>query len=86
MERADEAAVLQAYRSLPAPRRREVAAASTPQLKAQLVRIEREMALGRSPGAMAAVLTEGRVLQPRTWRRSTPPSSGWRPGGRRSCC
>ncbi|MFH8405279.1 terminase large subunit domain-containing protein [Streptomyces sp. NPDC018019] len=63
MRRADEAAVLRLYRSLPASRRREIAAASTPQLRAQLLRIEREMALDRSPGAMAAVLTEGREMQ-----------------------
>ncbi|MER7514013.1 terminase family protein [Streptomyces lavendulae] len=63
MRRADEAAVLQLYRTLPASRRREIAAASTPQLRAQLARIERDMAMDRSPGAMAAVLTEGKEMQ-----------------------
>lgn len=63
MARADEAAVLQLYRTLPAQRRREIAAASTPELRAQLVRIESELAMDRSPGAMAAVLTGGREMQ-----------------------
>ncbi|GAA3838652.1 phage terminase large subunit [Streptomyces coacervatus] len=63
MARADEAAVLQLYRSLPVQRRREIAAASTPELRAQLVRIERELAMDRSPGAMASVLTDGREMQ-----------------------
>ncbi|MBD0741923.1 terminase large subunit domain-containing protein [Streptomyces sp. CBMA152] len=63
MRRADEAAVLQLYRELPASRRREIAAASSPGLRAQLHAIEREMALDRSPGAMAAVLTDGREMQ-----------------------
>ncbi|MFJ4010335.1 terminase large subunit domain-containing protein [Streptomyces sp. NPDC090026] len=63
MGRADEAAVLRLYRSLPPQRRREIAAASTPQLRARLARIEREMAMDRSPGAMAAVLTDGREMQ-----------------------
>ncbi|KOT93216.1 hypothetical protein ADK86_19450 [Streptomyces sp. NRRL F-5755] len=49
-------------RSLPAQRRREIADASTPQLRAQLAQIERGLALYRSPGAMAAVLTEGREM------------------------
>ncbi|MEU5683620.1 terminase large subunit domain-containing protein [Streptomyces venezuelae] len=63
MGRADEAAVLDLYRTLPAQRRREIAAASTPELRARLVRIERELAMDRSPGAMAAVLTDGREMQ-----------------------
>ncbi|MFC4512178.1 terminase large subunit domain-containing protein [Streptomyces ehimensis] len=63
MRRADEAAVLQTYRTLPAERRREIAAVSSPQLRTRLVAIEREMALDRSPGSMAAVLTEGREMQ-----------------------
>ncbi|MEU3741969.1 terminase family protein [Streptomyces sp. NPDC032198] len=63
MARPDEAAVLQIYRSLPAQRRREIAAASTPELRAQLLRIERELAMNRSPGAMASVLTDGREMQ-----------------------
>ncbi|MER5780190.1 hypothetical protein ABT104_00465 [Streptomyces mobaraensis] len=63
MARAEETAVLQTYRTLPAERRREIAAVSSPQLRSRLVAIEREMALDRSPGAMAAVLTEGREMQ-----------------------
>ncbi|MFI0912520.1 terminase large subunit domain-containing protein [Streptomyces abikoensis] len=65
MARTDEEAVLRAYRTLSAQRRREVAAASSPELRARLVAVEREMALDRSPGAMAAVLTEGREMQAR---------------------
>ncbi|MCY0961624.1 terminase large subunit domain-containing protein [Streptomyces sp. H27-H5] len=61
--RPDEAAVLQLYRTLPASRRREIAAASTPQLRARLAQIERGLAMDRSPGAMAAVLTEEREMQ-----------------------
>ncbi|WP_369354640.1 terminase family protein [Streptomyces sp. cg2] len=63
MGRADEAAVLALYRTLPAQSRREIAAASSPELRARLVRIERELAMDRSPGAMAAVLTDGREMQ-----------------------
>ncbi|MFF0741545.1 terminase large subunit domain-containing protein [Streptomyces sp. NPDC004111] len=63
MPKADEAAVLALYRSLPAHQRREIAAASTPQLRAQLVRIERKLAMDRSPGSMASVLTDGREMQ-----------------------
>ncbi|WP_367132957.1 MULTISPECIES: terminase large subunit domain-containing protein [Streptomyces] len=59
----DEVAVLQAYRALPAQRRREIAAASSPQLRDRLAAIEREMAMDRSPGTMAAVLTDGREMQ-----------------------
>ncbi|MGI5526781.1 terminase large subunit domain-containing protein [Streptomyces syringium] len=61
--RSEEAAVLRAYRSLPAQRRREIAAASSPQLRDRLAAVEREMAMDRSPGTMAAVLTEGREMQ-----------------------
>ncbi|MEU7576779.1 terminase family protein [Streptomyces sp. NPDC041068] len=63
MGRADEAAVLDLYRTLPAQRRREIAAASSPELRTRLVRIERELAMDRSPGAMASVLTDGREMQ-----------------------
>ncbi|MEU8942885.1 hypothetical protein OG590_34330 [Streptomyces goshikiensis] len=63
--RPDEAAVLQLYRTLPASRRREIATASTPQLRARLAHIERGLAMDRSPGAMAAVLTEQK--QAPTW-------------------
>ncbi|MEU5435424.1 terminase family protein [Streptomyces sp. NPDC020719] len=63
MRRADEAAALRLYRTLPAGKRREIAAASSPELRAHLVRIERELAMDRSPGAMASVLTDGREMQ-----------------------
>jgi hypothetical protein len=51
------------YRSLPAEERRRVALEATPELRLKLARIEREMAMDRSPGALAAVLTEGREKQ-----------------------
>jgi hypothetical protein len=51
------------YRSLPATERRRVAQEATPELRAKLVAIERQMAMDRSPGALAAVLTERREKQ-----------------------
>jgi hypothetical protein len=51
------------YRSLPAAERRRVAMSATPELRVKLARIERQMAMDRSPGALAAVLTEGREKQ-----------------------
>lgn len=86
MVRTDEEAVLRAYRTLSAQRRREVAAASSPELRARLVAVEREMALGRSPGAMAAVLTEGREMQTRHLDLIDGLLSGSRQGSRRGCC
>ncbi|MFB7738210.1 terminase large subunit domain-containing protein [Streptomyces sp. NPDC056112] len=51
------------YRSLPADQRRRVVARATPELRVKLARIERQIAMDRSPGALAAVLTEGREKQ-----------------------
>jgi len=51
------------YRALPADQRRRVALRSTPELRLKLAHIERNMAMDRSPGALAAVLTEGREKQ-----------------------
>ena len=51
------------YRSLPAAQRRRVIARARPETRRKLARIEREMAMDRSPGALAAVLTEGREKQ-----------------------
>src|SRR3954447_4979760 len=51
------------YRSLPAEERRRGALEATPELRLKLARIEREMAMDRSPGALAAVLTEKREKQ-----------------------
>ncbi|WP_055693727.1 terminase large subunit domain-containing protein [Streptomyces prasinopilosus] len=51
------------YRSLPSTQRRRVVARARPETRRKLVRIERQMAMDRSPGALAAVLTEGREKQ-----------------------
>lgn len=60
----DRQAELEAhYRTLPAPQRRLIAERATPELRIKLARIERQMAMDRSPGALAAVLTEGREKQ-----------------------
>jgi hypothetical protein len=53
----------QRYRSLPAAQRRRVIARARPETRRKLARIEREMAMDRSPGALAAVLTEQREKQ-----------------------
>jgi hypothetical protein len=58
-----EAALLTQYRSLPAGQRRRVAERATPELRLKLAHIERQIAMDRSPGALAAVLTEGREKQ-----------------------
>ncbi|MCX4792503.1 terminase family protein [Streptomyces sp. NBC_01221] len=54
---------LDEYRSLAAEQRYLVAARATPDQRRKLMAIERNMAMDRSPGAMASVLTEGRELQ-----------------------
>ncbi|MFE6872573.1 terminase large subunit domain-containing protein [Kitasatospora sp. NPDC057692] len=51
------------YRTLPAARRIAIAEHASPKLRAQLAEVERDMALRRSPGSMAAVLTDGREMQ-----------------------
>lgn len=58
-----QAEFLAEYRTLPAEQRRRVAERATPETRRKLARIERDMALDLSPGAMAAVLTEGREKQ-----------------------
>lgn len=60
-EREEE--LLKQYRFLPALQRRRIAQRARPDLRAKLARIERSMAMDRSPGALAAVLTEGREKQ-----------------------
>lgn len=60
-----QAGLLAHYRTLPAAQRRRVAQRATPDLRAKLAHIERGMAMDRSPGALAAVLTEGREKQAR---------------------
>ncbi|MFD9721123.1 terminase large subunit domain-containing protein [Streptomyces sp. NPDC059076] len=58
-----QAALLDEYRTLPAERRRQVAARAKPETRRKLMRVERDMAMDRSPGSLAAVLTEGREKQ-----------------------
>ncbi|MFE0207005.1 terminase large subunit domain-containing protein [Streptomyces sp. NPDC058985] len=58
-----QAAAEARYRSLPADQRRRVIARARPETRAKLAGIERQMAMDRSPGALAAVLTERREKQ-----------------------
>jgi len=60
-----EDALLAHYRTLPASERRHIAAQACPELRLRLAWVERQMAMDRSPGALAAVLTEGREKQAR---------------------
>ncbi len=60
-----EAALLAAYRDRPPAQRRAIAAKASPELRAQLARLERTIAMDASPGAMAAILTERREMQAR---------------------
>src|SRR5512147_3071283 len=60
-----EAALLAAYRSKPPALRRAMAAKASPELRVQLARIERFVAMDASPGALAAILTERREMQAR---------------------
>jgi hypothetical protein len=57
--------LLALYRTLPDQQRLEVARKASPDLRAQLVQAERQIAMDRSPGALAAVLTNGREMQAR---------------------
>ena len=58
-----EDAILGEYRTLSIVERRRIARRASPDLRVRLARIERQMAMDRSPGALAAVLTEGREKQ-----------------------
>ena len=58
-----QSSIEERYRSLPAAQRRRVIARARPETRIKLARIEREMAMDRSPGALAAVLTERREKQ-----------------------
>jgi hypothetical protein len=58
-----QAALLGRYRTLGREQRRALARQASPELRAALAGIEQQMAMDRSPGAMAAVLTEGREKQ-----------------------
>ncbi|MER5639408.1 terminase family protein [Kitasatospora sp. NPDC002227] len=57
------AELLDQYRALPADRRRTIAAQASPQLRAELAQVEKDMAMRRSPGSLAAVLTSRREMQ-----------------------
>src|SRR5690348_6278275 len=60
-----EAKVLAAYRTKPPAVRRPMAVKASPELPADLARIEHSIAMDASPGAIAAVLTERREMQAR---------------------
>jgi hypothetical protein len=55
--------VLVQYRKLTRTKRRQISRAADRKTRAVLAQVERGMALERSPGSMAAVLTDGRELQ-----------------------
>jgi hypothetical protein len=57
--------LLTTYRTLPDEQRRTIIRSASPDLRAQLGVIERELAMDRSPGALAAVLTHGKEMQAR---------------------
>ena len=54
---------LHAYRRLPRAQRRRIARQASPEQRTTLAAIERDMALKRSPGAMSAILTDGKEMQ-----------------------
>ena len=58
-----EDALLAQYRSLTVVERRRVARRASPEIRLRLAHIERQMAMDRSPGALAAVLTNGKEMQ-----------------------
>ncbi|MFC9736196.1 LAGLIDADG family homing endonuclease [Streptomyces hydrogenans] len=55
--------LIAAYRKMRRADRRRVARRASPELRAELARVEYDMALKRSPGAMAVTLTEGVEMQ-----------------------
>lgn len=57
------AGLIASYRRLPKARRRAITRAATPELRTVLADVERSMALTRTPGSMAAVLTDGKEMQ-----------------------
>ncbi len=57
--------LLARYRALPAPERRHIIRQASEDLRAQLAAVETSMAMDRSPGALAAVLTHGKEMQAR---------------------
>jgi hypothetical protein len=60
-----EDALLAHYRTLPVVERRRIARRASPDIRLRLAYVERQMAMDRSPGSLAAVLTEGREKQAR---------------------
>jgi hypothetical protein len=60
-----ELELLHLYRNQPASVRRSMAAKASPRLRGLLARIERDIAMDASPGALAAVLTDRREMQAR---------------------
>ena len=62
---AANSGLLTVYRTLPNEHRRDIIRSASDDLRAQLAVIEREMAMDRSPGALAAVLTRHREMQAR---------------------
>lgn len=63
MRTRDPASAVTRYKALPPARRRAIARTASPALRSQLVRAERQLAMDKSPGALAAVLTNGREMQ-----------------------
>ncbi|MFK8851240.1 hypothetical protein [Streptomyces sp. Ac-502] len=61
----DHTDLIAAYRRLNRAQRRTITHSATPELRTVLASVERSMALRRSPGAMAAVLTDGKEMQAR---------------------
>ncbi|MFD8597519.1 hypothetical protein ACFV1L_21205 [Kitasatospora sp. NPDC059646] len=55
--------LVEQYRKLSVERRREIAARVSPALRTRLAAVERELAMRHSPGALAALLTDGREMQ-----------------------
>ncbi|WP_257135982.1 terminase large subunit domain-containing protein [Streptomyces sp. t99] len=60
-----EQRLLTRYRTLPREQRLAIARTASPDLRIRLAHLEREMAMDRSPGSLAALLTGGREMQPR---------------------
>ncbi|MFJ7297529.1 terminase large subunit domain-containing protein [Streptomyces collinus] len=55
--------VVAQYRRLNRSQRRRIAQAASPDLRRVLAQVERDMAIKRSPGAMSAILTDGKEKQ-----------------------
>ncbi|MFD6149479.1 terminase large subunit domain-containing protein [Streptomyces sp. NPDC060243] len=58
-----EDSLLAHYRTLPAPERRRIATQASPEVRLRLAWVERQMAMDRAPGSLAAILTGGREMQ-----------------------